>query len=100
MKAGSFIIVLFLWVEFIAILYGSPLCAQQGGNQPSAVKNNFTSFTRKYTNRGKLWMARNKETYLRHPDTSKFLVDRYTALIKVRLKFLPKERLIHQILHQ
>ncbi len=79
---GSFIIV-YLWVEFIAILYGSTLHAQQtrpqipvtsrvqipviSRRQMSVVKNNFTSFTRKYTNRGKLWMARNK-AYVRHHD--------------------------------
>jgi gliding motility-associated-like protein len=81
---GSFITV-FLWVEFIAILHGSNLRAQQtrpltplAGHNPVAVvghgqtplaKNNFTSFTRKYTNRGTFWMARNK-AYLNHPDAN------------------------------
>ena len=71
---GSFIVV-FLLVEFIALLNGSALQAQQGRRQMPVVKNNFTSFTRKYTNRGKLWMARNK-TYLRHPDAN--FVDDYS----------------------
>ncbi len=65
---GSFIIV-FLLVEFIAILNGSALRAQKGLSQMSVVKNNFTSFTRKYTNRGKLWIAKNKD-YLRHSDAN------------------------------
>ena len=65
---GSFIIV-FLLVEFIALLNGFALRAQEGRSQMSVVKNNFTSFTRKYTNRGKLWMAKNK-AYLRHPDAN------------------------------
>jgi gliding motility-associated-like protein len=58
----------FLLVEFFAILDGSALWAQEGRPMP-VVKNNFTSFTRKYTNRGKLWMERNK-SFLRHPDAN------------------------------
>ncbi len=65
---GSFIIV-FLLVEFIAVLNGFDLQAQAGRHQMPAIKNNFTSFTRKYTNRGELWMARN-QAYLRHPDAN------------------------------
>ena len=65
---GSFIIV-FLLVEFTALLNGFALRAQEGRSQMSVVKNNFTSFTRKYTNRGKLWMTKNK-AYLRHPDAN------------------------------
>jgi gliding motility-associated-like protein len=65
---GSFIIV-FLLLEFIAALNGSALRAQEGRRQMSVIKNNFTSFTRKYTNRGKLWMTKNK-AYLRHPDAN------------------------------
>ncbi len=65
---GSFIIV-FLLVELIALLNGSALRAQESRRQQSVIKNNFTSFTRKYTNRGKLWMARNI-AYLRHPDAN------------------------------
>jgi len=59
----------FLLVEFIALLNSSVLRAQEGHPGMSVQKNNFTSFTRKYTNRGKLWMARNK-AYLRHPDAN------------------------------
>ena len=70
---GSFIIA-FLLVECIALLNGSALRAQIGRPQSgrpgvSAIKNNFTSFTRKYTNRGKLWVARNK-AYLNHPNAN------------------------------
>ena len=65
---GSFIIV-FILVELIALVNGSALWAQDGRRQKSVIKNNFTSFTRKYTNRGKLWMARNK-AYLRHHDAN------------------------------
>ncbi|HEV3224157.1 MAG TPA: hypothetical protein VGZ90_14825, partial [Puia sp.] len=65
---GSFMIV-FLLVEFIALLNSFDLLAQEGRHLMPVVKNNFTSFTRKYTNRGKLWMARNK-AYLRHPDAN------------------------------
>ncbi|HTB24341.1 MAG TPA: hypothetical protein VK711_03180, partial [Puia sp.] len=79
---GSFIIV-FLWVEFIAILHGSPLRAQQGRPQIPVIsrrqvqvpKNNFTSFTRKYINRGPIWMIRNR-AYLNHPDAN--FADRYS----------------------
>ncbi len=77
---GSFIIV-YLWVEFIAILHGSTLRAQQVRPQvpvisrQAPVKNNFTSFTRKYTNRGPLWMARNR-AYLSHPDAN--FTDQYS----------------------
>jgi gliding motility-associated-like protein len=79
---GSFIIV-YLWVEFIAILHGSTLRAQQtrpqipvvSHRQIPIVKNNFTSFTRKYTNRGTFWMARNK-AYLNHPDAN--FADQYS----------------------
>ncbi|HET7003115.1 MAG TPA: gliding motility-associated C-terminal domain-containing protein [Puia sp.] len=63
---GSFIIV-FILVEFIALVNGSDLRAQNGRPHVPVVKNNFTGFTRKNTNRGKLWMARNK-AYMRHPD--------------------------------
>ncbi len=65
---GSFIIV-FLLVELFALLNGFALQAQQGHPRMSAVKNNFINFTRKYTNRGKLWMARNK-AYLHHPNAN------------------------------
>src|SRR5579863_10045321 len=65
---GSFLIV-FLLVEFIAFVNGSALKAQDGHRQMSVIKNNFTSFTRKYTNRGKTWMVRNK-AYLHHPDAN------------------------------
>ena len=65
---GSFIIV-FLLVELIALLNGPALRAQEGRSHMSVVKNNFTSFTRKYINRGKLWMARNK-AYLHHPNAN------------------------------
>jgi gliding motility-associated-like protein len=71
---GSFIIV-FILVEFIALVNDSDLRAQDGRRQMSVIKNNFTSFTRKYTNRGKLWMARNK-AYLRHRDAN--FGDQYT----------------------
>jgi gliding motility-associated-like protein len=79
---GSFTII-FLSVELIALLYGSTLRAQQTRPQIPVIslpqipvisrsqipdtKNNFTSFTRIYTDRGKLWMARNK-AYLHHPN--------------------------------
>src|ERR1700722_12211949 len=65
---GSFIIV-FILVELITLVNGSALWAQDGRRQKSVIKNNFTSFTRKYTNRGKLWMARNK-AYLGHRDAN------------------------------
>ena len=65
---GSFLIV-FLLVEFITLVNGSALKAQDGHRQMSVIKNNFTGFTRKYTNRGKTWMARNK-AYLHHPDAN------------------------------
>ena len=65
---GSFIIV-FILVEFIALINGSALWAQDGRRQRSAIKKNFTSFTRKPASRGKLWMARNK-AYIRHPDAN------------------------------
>ena len=71
----GFSITAFLLVEFIALLNGSALRAQEGSRQTSVIKNNFTSFTRKYTNRGKLWMARNK-VYLHHPDAN--FVDEYS----------------------
>ena len=79
---GSFITV-FLWVEFIAILHGLPLRAQQTRPQVPVishpqipnVKNNFTSFTRKYTNRGPIWMLRNR-AYLSHPDAN--FADQYS----------------------
>jgi len=63
---GSFIAV-FLLMEFIALLNGFVLHAQERPGQMSVKKDNFTAFTRKYTNRGKLWMERNKN-YLQHPD--------------------------------
>ena len=65
---GSFIIA-FLLVEFIALLNGPALRAQSGRPRMSVIKNNFTSFTRIYTNRGKLWMARNT-AYLHHPNAN------------------------------
>jgi gliding motility-associated-like protein len=79
---GSFIIV-YLWVECIAILHGSTLRAQQTRPQIPVIsrpqipvtKNNFTSFTRKYENRGTFWMARNK-AYLNHPDAN--FADQYS----------------------
>ncbi|HEX3080735.1 MAG TPA: hypothetical protein VHQ04_09745, partial [Puia sp.] len=71
---GSFIIV-FVLVEFIALVNGSALRAQDSRRQMSVVKNNFTSFTRKYTSRGKLWMAKNK-AYLHHQDAN--LGDEYS----------------------
>jgi gliding motility-associated-like protein len=71
---GSFIIA-FLLLEFIAALNGSALQAQTVLHKNPDIKNNFSSFTRKYTNRGKLWMARNK-TYQHHPDAN--LGDQYS----------------------
>jgi gliding motility-associated-like protein len=79
---GSFIIV-YLWVELIAIICGSTLRAQPtrpqmpviGRRQILAEKKNFTSFTRKYTNRGTFWMARNK-AFLNHPDAN--FADQYS----------------------
>ncbi|HZZ76098.1 MAG TPA: hypothetical protein VFE04_09235, partial [Puia sp.] len=65
---GSFIIVLIL-TELIALLNGSALQAQVVRPRMPVIKDNFTSFTRKYTSRGKLWMARNK-AYMRHPDAN------------------------------
>jgi gliding motility-associated-like protein len=65
---GSFITA-FLLAEVISVLNSLDSRAQQGPVRMTVVKNNFTSFTRKYTNRGKLWMARNK-AYLRHPDAN------------------------------
>jgi gliding motility-associated-like protein len=64
---GSFIIVFLL--EPVALLSGFALRAQQGRGQMSVVKNNFISFTRKYTDRGKLWRTKNK-VYLHHPDAN------------------------------
>ena len=71
---GSFIMV-FLLVEFIALLNGSALRAQKGHSQMSVKENNFSTFTRKYTDRGKLWMAKNK-AFLRHPDAN--FTDQYS----------------------
>ncbi len=68
-------IIAFLLVEMTTLLNGFDLRAQQGPIRMLAVKNNFTRFTRKYVNRGKLWMARNK-AYLRHPDAN--FGDRYS----------------------
>ena len=65
---GSFITA-FLLVEFTALLNGFALRAQEGHSQIPVKKNNFSSFTRKYTDRGILWMAKNK-AYLRHPDAN------------------------------
>jgi gliding motility-associated-like protein len=65
---GSFIIV-FLLVELIAVLNGFALRAQSGRSQISVKEDNFSTFTRKHANRGKLWIARNI-TYLRHPDAN------------------------------
>ncbi len=56
-------------MELLALVSGSALRAQDGRRRMSVIKNNFTSFTRRYTNRGKLWMARNK-AYMRHPDAN------------------------------
>ncbi|HEX3767261.1 MAG TPA: hypothetical protein VHT72_02750, partial [Puia sp.] len=70
---GSFIIVLIL-AELIALLNGSALQAQAVRPRMPVIKDNFTSFTRKYASRGKLWMARNK-AYMRHPDAN--FVDEY-----------------------
>jgi hypothetical protein len=56
-------------MEFITLLNGSALRAQEGRRQILNSINNFTSFTRKFTIRGKLWMARNN-AYLRHPDAN------------------------------
>ena len=56
-------------MEFIALVNGSAVRAQYVRPQTPVIKNNFTGFTRKYTNRGKLWMARNK-AYMRHPDAN------------------------------
>jgi gliding motility-associated-like protein len=63
---GSFITV-FLMVEFVALLNGFTLRGQENRSPVSVKKNNFSTFTRIYTERGKLWMARNKN-YLLHPD--------------------------------
>jgi len=65
---GSFIVV-FLLVEIVALVNDHALRAQSVRPQLPVIKNNFTSFTRKYTNRGTLWMARNK-SYMRHPDAN------------------------------
>ena len=71
---GSFLFV-FLLVEFSALLHGLDLRAQEGRIQLQSKKNNFSSFTRKYTDRGQLWMAKNK-AYWHHPD-ARFL-DKYS----------------------
>jgi len=71
---SSFIIV-FLLVEFTALLNGFALRAQNGSLQMTVKKNNFSIFTRKYTDRGKLWMAKNID-YLRHPDAN--FCDKYS----------------------
>ncbi|HEV7423633.1 MAG TPA: hypothetical protein VGO21_00395, partial [Candidatus Paceibacterota bacterium] len=71
---GAFILA-FILVEFIALIHGSELRAQDGRRATPVIKSNFTGFTRKYTNRGKLWMARNK-AYLRHHDAN--FVDGYS----------------------
>ena len=70
---GSFIIA-FLLMECIALVQSSAVQAQYIRPQRAVMKNNFTGFTRKYTNRGKLWMARNK-AYLSHQDAN--FVDGY-----------------------
>jgi gliding motility-associated-like protein len=69
------LIMVFLWVELISIFNGTDLKAQVGRGQPSVEKSNFTSFTRKFNNRGKFWMTRNK-AYLGHPDAN--FGDRYS----------------------
>jgi gliding motility-associated-like protein len=71
---GSFIIV-FILVECFALINGSALRAQNGPRQSILTKNNFNSFTRKYTNRGKLWMARNT-AYINHQDAN--FIDEYS----------------------
>ncbi len=71
---GSFITA-FLCVECFLLLTGFSASAQQAGKLQSVIggkpvsgnKNNFTSFTRKYTLRGKEWTLRNK-AFLSHPD--------------------------------
>ena len=65
---GSFITV-FLFVEFIELLNGFGLRAQNGRSQISVNENNFSTFTRKHTNGGKLWIAKNNG-YLHHPDAN------------------------------
>ncbi len=86
---GSFIIV-FLLVELIAVLNGFTARAQETSGLISAKKNNFSGFTRKQTDRGKLWMAKNK-IYLGHPDAR--FKDKYSPDNKA-LNFSKKERLI------
>jgi gliding motility-associated-like protein len=67
-QKGSFILV-FLLVEFIALLNGFSVRAQVTQSQMAVKKNNFSSFTRKQTDRGQLWMAKNK-AYRLHPDAN------------------------------
>ncbi len=74
----SFIMV-FILVEFFALVNGSVLQAQNGRRQIPVIKNNFTGFTRKYTNRGKSWMTRNMG-YVRHPDAN--MADQYSPNVK------------------
>jgi len=62
-------------VVFIAITSCLPLHAQHLPGQLSIEKNNFSTFTRNYSNRGKLWTARNRN-YLNHPDAK--LRDKYS----------------------
>src|ERR1700712_676527 len=71
---GTFIIA-FILVECISFAHSSESRAQDGRPRKSVVKSNFTGFTRKYTNRGKLWMARNK-AYLHHHDAN--FADQYS----------------------
>ncbi|PWT77557.1 MAG: hypothetical protein C5B59_03510 [Bacteroidetes bacterium] len=63
---GTFIAV-FLLLEFIALSTCLDLCAQDAPTKLEVNKNNFSSFTKQYLNRGKIWMARNKN-YISHPD--------------------------------
>ena len=57
----------FLLTGSFAFLNGHNLFAQSVPGRALLKKNNFSTFTRKYTDRGKFWIIRNK-AYLQHPD--------------------------------
>lgn len=65
----GYFIIAFILVELLQLIHGSAVRAQDGRRQPSVTKKNFTDFTRKSVNRGKLWLARNK-AYAGHPDAN------------------------------
>ena len=70
------IIVVFFIMEFITLLNILVLPCLPSRPPPliPAKKNNFSSFTRKSTNRGQRWMEKNK-AYLGHPDAG--FIDKY-----------------------